>query len=118
MQPFLAMIMPVGGQVPGYPDNTLPGQQPRPDQGLPGQQPGIWGPNDPRPGTGLPGQQPGQIWGPNDPRPSHPITLPPDLPEELPDPDNRPIEWTTAWTQTSGWVVIGIPQGPAPTPSK
>jgi hypothetical protein len=43
--------------------------------------------------------------------------LPPDLPEQLPDPDNRMIEWSTAWTEKSGWVVIGIPQGEHPTPS-
>jgi hypothetical protein len=117
MQPFLAMIMPVGGGEhpdqglppgqggrpthpiynPPYPDQGLPGSQPRPDQGLPGPQP--------HPDHGLP------------PFPSHPIELPPDLPPTMPEPDNRPIEWKAAWTQPTGWVVIGIPQGPVPTPS-
>jgi hypothetical protein len=127
-----------------YPDQGLPGNQPYPDQGLPrppgrpthpiynppypsqglppfpsnpiyippsGAQPplGIWGPTDPRPGYGLPGDQP---------KPSHPIVLPPDLPEETPE--GGKIDWKTAWTPVTGWVVIGIPaEGTlVPTPSK
>ena len=108
-----------------YPDQGLPGNQPYPDQGLPGSQPrpshpiyippaggqpplGIWGPTDPRPGYGLPGPQP---------RPEHPIVLPPDLPEETPE--GGKIEWKTAWTPQTGWIVIGIPaEGTlVPTPS-
>jgi hypothetical protein len=55
--------------------------------------------------------------GGNVPFPTPPIVIPPDMPDTLPDPDNRPIEWKTTWTQTTGWIVVGIPQGPAPTPS-
>ena len=165
MQPFLAMIMPVGGNGSGnYPDNTLPVPPPRWDTfpkpmptpppvagwpgglpgggGFPGQggpypdntlpQPplGTWGGvGQPYPDQGLPGPQPGRppgIWGgpwqPPYPSqgpgfPTHPIVLPPDLPPTLPDPDNRPIDWKTAWTPATGWVVIGVPQGPVPTPS-
>ena len=129
-----------GGQP--YPDQGLPGSQPRPDQGLPGSQPrpdqglpggqggqpthpiyippeggqpplGIWGPTDPRPGTGLPGPQP---------HPEHPIVLPPGLPPTIPGEGGGPerkVEWKTAWTQQTGWIVIGIPaEGtPVPTPS-
>jgi hypothetical protein len=80
-----------------------------PDQGLPKPPLGIWGPTDPRPGYGLPGPQP---------HPEHPIVLPPDLPETTPE--GGKIDWKTAWTPTTGWVVIGIPaEGTlVPTPSK
>ena len=73
-----------------------------------GQPPlGIWGPTDPRPGYGLPGPQP---------HPEHPIVLPPDLPPETPE--GGRIEWKTAWTPQTGWVVVGIPQEPHPSPSR
>ena len=118
-----------------YPDQGLPGNQPYPDQGLPRPPPplGMWGPNDPRPTPPIyippaGGQPPLGIWGPTDPRPgyglpgeqprpSHPIVLPPDLPEETPE--GGKIDWKTAWTPTTGWVVIGIPaEGTnVPTPS-
>lgn len=117
--------------LPPFPSQGLPGNQPYPDQGLPGGQGGrpshpIYYP--PYPDQGLPGSQPrpdNTLPG-NQPYPdqglppfiSHPIVLPPDLPEELPDPDNRPIDWKTAWTPQTGWIVVGIPQGPVPTPSK
>jgi hypothetical protein len=52
------------------------------------------------------------------PHPEHPIVLPPDLPPNLPPPDERPIDWKVAWTPQSGWVVVGVPQFPVPTPSK
>jgi|SRR5580765_6023724 len=102
----------------------------------------IWGPGDPRPtlpiagwdpgsgnfpggGGGGGGQPPLGFWGPNDPRPTPPIAEPPwgwgnrppeiDLPPEVPD--IGPVDWKTAWTPQTGWVVIGIPTGPVPTPS-
>ena len=98
----------------------------------------IWGPGDPRPtlpiagwdpGTGnFPGGGGGQpplgFWGPNDPRPTNPIAEPPwgwgNRPPEIDIPPETPIgrvEWKTAWTPATGWVVIGIPTGPTPTPS-
>src|SRR3982750_292231 len=82
MQPFLAMILPVGGgggEPPrpwgpiNYPDQGLPGNQPYPDQGLPRPPLGTWGGRpplytdiggpgpQPYPDQGLPGNQPG-IW--------------------------------------------------------
>ena len=82
-----------GGWLPVYIDNTLPGDQPKPDQGLPGSQP--------RPDQGLP------------PFPSHPIALPP--PGSMPE---GPVDWKAAWTPTTGWIVVGFPTGPSPTPSK
>jgi hypothetical protein len=50
--------------------------------------------------------------------PEHPIVLPPDLPPTLPPPDGRPVDWKAAWTPTTGWIIVGIPTGPVPTPSK
>ena len=45
-------------------------------------------------------------------RPEHPIVLPP--------PPKPELHWEikTAWTPVTGWVVVGIPTGPTPTPSK
>lgn len=122
-----------------YPPGIWGPTDPRPGWGLPGPQPptgsppgiwggsntpmpsppiyippegaepplGIWGPTDPRPGYGLPGAQP---------KPEHPIVLPPDLPPQTPE--GGKIEWKTAWTPTTGWIVVGIPQEPHPVPSK
>jgi len=131
-----------------YPDNSLPGQPPRPwgpinypDQGLPGNQPypdqGLPGPGTPPlgiwggggvgnyPDAGFPAPQPGPgrpthpiyyppvIWDPS--RPSNPITNPGD-PNH---PAGTPIvEWKTAWSPSTGWIVVGIPQVPVPTPSE
>lgn len=113
---------------PAYPDNTLPGSQPRPDQGLPpfpshpiyippeGAPPplGIWGPPDMPPGFWGGGMGPGVK---PQPHPEHPIVLPPDLPPTTPE--GGKIEWKTAWTPQTGWIVIGIPaEGTlVPTPS-
>lgn len=132
MQPFLALITPLGGG--GYPDQSLPGNQPRPDQSLPGNQPypdqGLPGyqprpdqslpGNQPYPDQGLPRPQPGPshpIFFPPEPgHPAHPIELPPNLPPSTEE--GRPIEWKVGWTPSTGWVVVGIPTGPHPTPSK
>jgi hypothetical protein len=131
---------------PGYPSHPIAGPPPGiwPSPGHPahpiapgGPPPGIWpspgypshpiAPGGPPPGfwggvappyvdIGGPGQQPG-IW-PSPGVPTHPIVLPPDLPPTLPDPDNRPIDWKTVWSPSTGWVVVGVPSGPSPTPSK
>jgi hypothetical protein len=115
---------------PGVPAHPIaPGGPPPsiwPSPGIPthpiapgGPPPSIW----PSPGVPthpwIPPGGPG-IWPPGSgiEMPTHPIVLPPSLPPTLPDPDNRPIEWKTGWTASTGWVVVGIPQGPAPTPSK
>ena len=89
---------------PGWSGGVAPpgqeGGAPRPDQGLPGAQP--------RPDHGLP------------PFPSHPIVLPP--PGEIPppiDPGRTPgWELKTAWTPTTGWVVVAVPTGEHASPSK
>jgi hypothetical protein len=131
MPPFLALITPIGSAgSPGtglpYPDQTLPTPQPPfptrppayPDQSLPPfpSHPivvppgGVWPPNPPVGQPPYPDQS-------LPPFPSHPIVLPPNLPPTLPSPDNRPVDWKTAWTPATGWIVIGIPTGPVPTPA-
>jgi hypothetical protein len=79
---------------------------------------GIWGPPDMPPGFW------GGSLGPGvkpQPHPEHPIVLPPNLPPEIPPPEGGgpaiPIEWKTGWTPTTGWVVVGVPTVPHPTPS-
>ena len=91
MQPFLALITPLSQ--PGEPQPPL----------------GIWGGRPPNyVDIGGPGPQP---------HPEHPIVLPPDLPPTTPE--GGMIEWKTAWTPTTGWVVVGIPAEGSlvPTPS-
>jgi hypothetical protein len=90
-----------GGQPPGF----WGGITPHPDQGLPGQQP---------PGGG--GGQPPGFWGG-----TPPIYIDIGPPGEQPKPpeDQSKIEWHTGWTQTEGWVTVGIVKTdkPIPTPS-
>lgn len=47
-------------------------------------------------------------------RPEHPIVLPPTTP---PSPVQN-WELKTAWTPATGWVVVAVPTGNVPTPSK
>lgn len=105
-----------GGGNEGFPTHPIaPGGRP----------PGIWGGGNepfPTPPIVIPPEKPGDpplvIWGPNDPRPTPPI--------ELPGGGNPPpggdrvklIEWKTAWTPSTGWIVVGIPQVPHPAPAK
>jgi hypothetical protein len=109
-----------GGRPPEYVDIGGPGPQPRPEHPIyfppPGSQPplGIWGPPDMPPGYWGGGMGPGVK---PQPRPEHPIVLPPDLPETTPPPDERPIDWKVGWTPATGWVVVGVPTVPVPTPS-
>ena len=102
----------------GYPDNTLPGDLPRPDHELPGDQPHPEHPIFLPPDGG--NWLPIYIWGPNDPRPTPPIELPPD--GTMPDDESAKVEWKAMWTPTTGWVsfAIVIPGSdtPVPTPSK
>jgi hypothetical protein len=55
---------------------------------------------------------PPEIW-PKPGVPAHPIVIPP---EEPTDPE-RPIDWYVGWTEDTGWVVVGVPNVPVPTPS-
>ena len=129
---------PTSGQPP-RPDHTLPGDLPRPEHPIwyplpPGApvDPDYGVPEDgPHPDQGLPGSQP---------HPEHPIVLPPDaeggwgpiyiwggvpgarppiaIPEPPSIPDAPPIEPKAIWSSATGWVVIYVPTGAHPTPSK
>ncbi len=70
-------------------------------------------PEPPHPDHTLPGDLP---------QPSHPIVLPPEgeIPPPIePPPDPCPgWELKTAWTPSTGWVVVAIPTGEHATPSK
>lgn len=85
------------------------------------------------PSGGQPGIPTFPIAGyPDFPYPSQPIyrpgypggAPPPNLgggtpPDKPPEPVEPPIEWKPIWAgPENGWVVVGIPQGPHPTPSK
>jgi hypothetical protein len=91
----------------------LPGAQPGPSHPIvlpPGTEqppPGIW--SEPILPPGVPpdgfwgGAPPPQIWG----DPIYP-----------PDPE-RPkiIDWHAGWSLRTGWVIVGVPNVPFPTPS-
>jgi hypothetical protein len=120
-----------GGQPFPTPPVAGPGRPPwwgmaqDPGYGVPLPPLGTWGGGNvpyPTPPIYFPpegGAQPplGTWGGAGEPFPTPPIVIPPDLPPTMPDPDNRPVEWKTAWLPTVGWVVVGLPQGPIPTPS-
>jgi hypothetical protein len=56
---------------------------------------------------------PPEVW-PSPGHPAHPIVIPPETP-----PAGEPIiDWIVGWTEDTGWVVVGLPNVPAPTPSK
>lgn len=110
-----------GGGVGDYIDAGFPGPQP-------GQPPRPWGPIN-YPDQGLPGAQP-----PMGGRPTHPIYYPPVIwdparpanPIVNPGDPNNPaagqpegpkIEWKTAWSPSTGWIVVGVPTGEHVTPS-
>ena len=71
------------------------------------------------------GGDPPHIWGGgNVPMPSPPIANVPGAPgykppgDKPPEPINPPVEWKAIWAGPEhGWVVVGIPTGPTPTPS-
>jgi hypothetical protein len=113
----------IWGGAPSYPDIGGPPPQPGiwPSPGHPshpiapgGQPPGIW-PSPGHPSHPIaPGGQPPGIWGGgNEPFPTPPIFIGP--PAE--QPADRPIEWHSAWSPQTGWIVVGVPTVPVPTPS-
>jgi hypothetical protein len=122
--------LPIAGWDPGT--GTFPKPQP-PQPPLV-----IWGPGDPRPTLPIAGWDPGSgafpkppqpplgTWGgAGQPFPTNPIAEPPwgwgNKPPEItlpPETPIGPVDWKCAWTPATGWVVIGIPTGPVPTPSK
>ena len=118
---------------PNRPDHGLPPPQ------LPGTPPG---PVDPGYGidAGLGWLRPSHpIALPPPGKPTHPIVLPPEGPVDpswgidvdigyvkpdnsLPQPQPPDVtpnwEVKAAWTPLTGWIVVAIPTGPTPTPSK
>jgi hypothetical protein len=110
-----------GGPPPGYWGGVAP---PLPSHPIApgGQPPGIWGGRPPYVDIGGPGPQPTPtppIYFPPEGSggtPTHPIVLPPDLPEEIPD--LGPVDWKVGWTAQTGWIVVGVPNNPAVTPSR
>lgn len=116
-----------GGGVGNYPDAGFPAPQPPPL--------GIWGGGGVGnyPDAGFPGPQPGGpigIWGGPyfppviwDPaRPTNPIVNPGDPNNPAagqPGGERTPkVEWKTAWSPQTGWIVVGIPTGEHVTPSE
>lgn len=112
-----------GGTPPAYVDIGFPGPQP------PGTPPlEIWGPIGDYIDAGFPGPQPPAG---KPPRPTHPIYYPPVIwPPPGPlvgiehpiapggEPPTTPkVEWKTAWSPSTGWVVVGVPTGEHVTPS-
>jgi hypothetical protein len=70
------------------PDSVSPGVPAHPIV-IPPAPPGIWG-------------------GAPIPHPEHPIA----------DTDRRKlVEWVIGWSEDTGWVIVGVPNIPAPTPS-
>jgi hypothetical protein len=136
MQPFLAMITPLASS-DAHPEHPIaPGGPPPgiwPSPGHPahpiapgGPPPGIWpSPGYPAHPIVIPPTKPDEpplvIWGGgNEPFPTPPIELPPDDGTAPPVGGDRVhiMEWHTAWTEQTGWMVVGVPQGKHPTPSK
>ena len=76
------------------------------------------------PGQGGGGGSPPGIWGGgNVPMPNPPIANVPGAPgyqppDRPPEPIDPPVEWKAVWHPTEGWVVVGIPQFPHPSPSE
>lgn len=111
-----------GGGVGDYIDAGFPGPQPGqpprpwgpinyPDQGLPGAQPPMSGGGRPT----HPIYYPPVIWDPS--RPSNPITNPGDPNNPGGQQPQPKIEWKTAWSPSTGWIVVGVPTGEHVTPS-
>jgi hypothetical protein len=90
--------------------------------GTPKPPPGIWHEIEMPTHPIAPGGPPPQVW-PGPGQPTHPIApggpplqiwgdpIYPAKPPEI-------IDWHAAWSPSTGWIVVGIPNVPAPTPSK
>lgn len=122
MAGYLAYIIPIDQAAhPEHPIVLPPGPI-RP----PGNPPGTWGgANEPFPTPPIvippdkPNVPPLLIWGGgNQPFPTPPIQLPGQPPPPEGGQPVKLVEWRTAWTQNTGWIVVGIPQVPHPAPSR
>jgi hypothetical protein len=114
--PFPSHPISPGGPPPHVEHPIPPGVWPTPPGSKP---PGIWGGPGGLPPWVMPpiapGGKPPGIWGGgNEPFPTPPIYIGP--PTEEPPPGN--ITWHSAWSQTTGWIVVGVPEDPHPVPSQ
>lgn len=121
MAGYLAYIIPIDKDA--HPEHPIaPGGRPEHPIYYP---PGIWGgANEPFPTPPIvlppdkPNMPPLVIWGGgNVPFPTPPINLPGQPPPPEGGPPQKLVEWRTAWTQNTGWIVVGIPQVPHPAPA-
>lgn len=130
--PWLPPYGPSHPIAPGGPPPRPWGPIEYPDQGLPQPPLGIWGGGGVGnyPDAGFPGPQPGGpvrpthpifyppvIWDPS--RPTNPIVNPGD-PNDPGAGQPRPplVEWKSAWSPSTGWIVVGVPTGEHVTPSQ
>jgi hypothetical protein len=102
-----------GGPMPGGPFPSHPispgGPPPHVEHPIP---PTVW----PRPPGRPGGKPPLGIWGGgNEPFPTPPIYIGP--PTEEP-PKSEIITWHSAWSEATGWIVVGVPEAPHPAPSQ
>lgn len=106
-------------QQPPYPSHPIYGNFPTP--------PIFYPPGTRPPGQGgaqPPQQPPLVIWGPGDPRPTFPISGWNPGTGQWPTPpgggegEAPKFEMKTAWSESTGWVVVFVPTGPTPTPSE
>jgi hypothetical protein len=111
-----------GGPPPWVSHPIPPVVWPNPPGQGPGNPPGFWGGTPPNyidiggPGQQPPSGSPPGIWGgANQPFPTPPIFIPPGMPPATPP--EGPIDWKTAWSPQTGWIVVGVPNVPVPTPS-
>jgi hypothetical protein len=112
--PAHPIVIPPGAIAPGVPTHPIVLPPPAPAHPI------VIPPDAIEPGVPahpivLPPVPPLGIWGgPIDPYPSHPIYYPPGGSGERP----KLVEWKVGWSEQTGWVVVGVPQVPTPTPSK
>lgn len=109
-KPYLAVVTPLAnGGTLTMPVNTTAHPE-HPIFYPPGQKP----PTDAHPEHPI-------YWPPVDAHPEHPIVIPPDSePPAGTDPPTGPlgkIEWHTVWSEENGWMVVGVPTDPHPSPA-
>lgn len=88
-----------GVEAPVDPNYGIPGPPPRPTHPIVLPPPTIWPP------------------GPGIEVPEHPIVIPPPT-DGKPEIPPGPIDWKAVWHPEYGWMVVGIPSGLHPSPSK
>jgi hypothetical protein len=126
MQPFLAMITPLTApESPGFPSHPIyfppgvpthpiapGGPPPHVTHPIP---PTIWPDPLPPPAVALPPWWPGAPAHPIPPIVVHPGPI---IPPGTSPPTTPVFEWHTGWSESTGWVVVGVPQGEHITPSR